>query len=148
MSTTELREGNPSRSGSFLESEGIQSVFHEALMSVQPFPNSIKALEKALLDGVTNESAFFFIFFSFLLVDSLTGSKYLLLFYKIVHSTGHVQVEKGVAISAYGSCCINIYLQEMSVCTLNHASNYSTNSDLFLRVFSSCNGKHVEIFLY
>ena len=37
MSTTNLTEGNPSRSNSFFKSKGIQSVLHKALGSVQPF---------------------------------------------------------------------------------------------------------------
>ena len=38
MSTIKPTEGNPSRSDSLHKREGVQSVFHEALVSVQPFP--------------------------------------------------------------------------------------------------------------
>ena len=38
MSTTKLAKGNPSWSDSSLKNKGIQSVFHKALVSVQPSP--------------------------------------------------------------------------------------------------------------
>ena len=73
MSTTKLTEGNPSTSDFFFKSDGILIFFHNALLSVLPFPveelteTVVKTWEELLLDGVENETVFFD-FFHFLLV--------------------------------------------------------------------------------
>ena len=81
MFTTIVTDGNPSWSDSFLKSEGIQSVFCNALVSVQPSSAEeltetavSEGLEETLLDRVSNESAIVVVVFSFCSCDRLTGS--------------------------------------------------------------------------
>ena len=63
-----LQQRNPSRGDSFLKNEEIQSVFHKALLSVQP--SSAEVLPETVIKAWTRR------------------------FLTIAQSTGHVQVKK------------------------------------------------------
>ena len=75
-SITKFTKGNPSRSATFLQREGIQNVF-QAFLSRRASRNCSKILEEMLLDGAVSKSAIADFFSSFLVLASRSNQKYI-----------------------------------------------------------------------